>query len=75
MIVALAIGAAIGYYYGEIRGVAKGKAELLAEQQAQLEAAQKKIIEQANPFSEEVKINPFEKVYTNPFGTKVNPFE
>lgn len=77
IVIALAIGLAGGYFYGNTIGKKVGRENLLAEQKVAAEAAaqeaQKKIVEQANPFSETV--NPFEKGYTNPFeGTNVNPF-
>lgn len=81
-LVALAIGLGAGYYYGNTVGVKSGvevgRADLLAEQKKADEevakAAQDKILEQVNPFSDS-KVNPFEGGYTNPFGgATTNPF-
>jgi len=80
-LVALVIGLGAGYYYGNMTGVKsgveRGKADLLREQEKSAEeeakAAQDKILEQINPFGNEV--NPFEGGYINPFeGASVNPF-
>jgi uncharacterized membrane protein YraQ (UPF0718 family) len=80
-IMALVIGLVAGYFYGHAKGIDKGRADLLAQQeQAQQEAAAKvlkEVQEAANPFTEEEQVvNPFEKVeYKNPFeGATVNPF-
>jgi flagellar basal body-associated protein FliL len=80
-IVLLVVGLVAGYFYGHAKGIDKGRADLLAEQeQAQQEAAAKvlkEVQEAANPFTEEAQVvNPFEKVeYKNPFeGAAVNPF-
>lgn len=73
--IALFIGLGLGYWQGTKVGEEKGRAVLLAEQQAAAEEAQKKaqeeIIQAANPFE---TTNPLEGGYENPFGQKVNPF-
>jgi uncharacterized protein HemX len=74
-VIALAIGLGAGYYYGNLRGLTKGKTagieqgkqELLAKQKKAEEEMLKKIREAANPFNKEVKVNPFSKTYKNPF--------
>lgn len=80
IIVALVIGVGGGYWYGNTKGMdeglAKGRADLLTEQNAEAEKAKKeaqqKLTEAANPF--EAQTNPFEGSYQNPFKTQVNPF-
>lgn len=72
-VVALIIGLAGGYYYGN----SKGRTDLLAEQKAAEEKAQveaqEELAEAANPFGG-AQVNPFEGSYTNPLKASVNPF-
>jgi hypothetical protein len=82
---ALVVGLVGGYFFGvgkgDEAGRAAGKAALLAEQAAEREravaAAEKELVDAANPFAAEnqAAANPFEGAYQNPFesGT-VNPF-
>lgn len=76
-VIALLIGTGGGYYYGHLKGVEKGRANLLAEQEESAkkakEEAQKQIAEQVNPFKES-EANPFEGSYKNPFEKTTNPF-
>ena len=70
----LVIGFGMGYYWGDLQGIEKGKAigieqgrqQVLAEQEEEKQELLNKIREAANPFSK-VQINPFKKVYKNPF--------
>ncbi len=75
VIVALAIGALAGYWYGTVVGQDRGRVALLAEQEAaveeELRVAQEQLADAANPFAGE---NPLEGGYQNPFKASVNPF-
>lgn len=70
IVMALALGLVAGYFYGNMVGKKIGRENLLIEQKAVAEAAaqaaQKKIIEKANPFSG-TTVNPFKEGYVNPF--------
>lgn len=75
--VALIIGVAGGYLYGQSVGVKKGlaQAEVVAKQKAEdaVKAAEKLAAQAANPFAG--TSNPLESVTTNPFAkVKTNPF-
>lgn len=75
VVIALLIGAGVGFWYGSSTGKQQGRADLLAEQKVAEEEAKKKaqeeIVEAANPFEEK---NPLEGSYQNPFKQNVNPF-
>jgi len=75
VVVALLLGAGVGYWYGTTVGSERGRSELIAEQKAQEEEekrkAQEELVKAANPFEE---TNPLEGSYQNPFKANVNPF-
>lgn len=71
---ALVVGGGIGYYYGNVKGVAEGIAQEKAAIEARRKEAEQKAAQAVNPFNQGA--NPFEKVQTNPFeDVKVNPFK
>jgi hypothetical protein len=75
VVIALLIGAGVGYWYGMSIGIEKGRTDLLADQEAAEKEkkmqAQEEIIEAANPFEDD---NPIGDSYQNPFKQNTNPF-
>lgn len=74
-LVMLVVGLIAGFFIGQTRGGALYEREQLkAAEEASL-AAQQRIAEEVNPFSEDTAVNPFDEEYTNPFeGAATNPF-
>jgi len=71
-IIALLVGLSAGLIYGKTKGKEEGRAMLLEEQKTEAEEV---LLEQANPFTSETGVNPFEGSYENPFeSTGANPF-
>lgn len=74
-LLALAVGAGVGYWFGNTTGYEKGQEDFRATQEALAKKATEKAAKEANPFQ---AVNPLEGVNTNPFEDAqkaLNPFE
>lgn len=75
-ILALIIGVAVGYYYGNSQGeqagidegIAQGRQQILDEQEKKRQEELAKVADEANIFNDiEDVANPFKGTYKNPF--------
>lgn len=75
VVAALAVGAGVGYYYGNVTGVQQGIVKERAAEEFRKKEAEKEAAKAVNPF-EKATANPFEKAPTNPFeNVQTNPFK